>query len=116
MSVRPTSDQLLKAAELVAGHHPDVAALLRDLAEPTTPPDPVGLRKRVLRRIWRIHLAGMPRTAAARVIAAAWASYEPTEAQPVPGTQAADFDRLSRAGVRPLAWRQIADALDEMLD
>jgi hypothetical protein len=89
------------------------------MAEANTPealPDPARLRKRILRRIWNVHYHGMARTAAARLIASTWATYEPADAPLVPGTREDAFDRLSRAGFRPVAWRRIADDLDRDLD
>jgi hypothetical protein len=110
------SDALLDAAEALEGPHPDVAALLRDLAKPEALPESRGLRKRILRRLWRVCYPFAARTAAARLIASAWASFTPTQAPPIPDSKEELFDRLHRAGARPLAWRQIADELDPAFD
>jgi hypothetical protein len=111
-SSRPSAavDELRAAADRVAAEFPTAAALLRAFAAPT--PDPRAIRRLVLRQLWRRHCPGAARTTAARLLAAAWRAWAPDDGTDLPDTLGAGFARLSRLGVAPLAWRQIADDLD----
>jgi hypothetical protein len=116
MTARPARERLLAAAEVLEGFDPGVAALLRDQAEPDELPDSRGLRKRLLRRIWRVHLHGLSRHAAAREIAKQWAAFRPLRGALAPGSLAYDLDRLRRANYRPLKVRRITELLDPAFD
>jgi hypothetical protein len=116
MTVCPPPAEMLAVAEAVAEQHPDVAALLRDLAEADVSPDHKRIRQGVLRRIRNVHFVGMSRNRAAEEIAEAWATFRPLRTPLVPGSLAADLDRLHRYGFRPIGARQIFDVLDPVLD
>lgn len=107
----------LEAGKPVAGEDARVLARLLHwaLASPETP-DPRRPRRHLLRRAWREHFPDLPRTTAARMLASAWASWSPGPADALPGSLSAIFDRLHRAGFRPIGWRQMADDLDPALD
>jgi hypothetical protein len=110
-----SADELLAAADRVAAEFPFAASTLRALAVPRQASDPRSLRRIILRQMWRRHYFGTARTAAARLLSAAWASWEPGEEPELPGTLGEGFARLARLGAAPLRWRQIADDLDPTL-
>jgi hypothetical protein len=83
---------------------------------PANPPDRIALRKAILRRIWRNHYPGMPRSAAARAIEIEWKEHIPGTRDREPNALEAGLDDLARLLIRPLAWRQLADDLDASLD
>jgi hypothetical protein len=70
------------------------------------------LRRDVLNRLKRTIGFGLSTTAAAHLIAEIWAAYRPGDEPPAFGTPEALFDRLDRAGCRPLKWRQIFDEIN----
>jgi hypothetical protein len=108
--------ELVAAAAMVASTHARAAARLLAMAAPVERPDPLRLRRLVLRRLWRDHLLGLSRTSAARVLAAAWASWQPGDGGEAPGSMGDGFCRLHRVGIRPRsAWTLIKD-LDPSLD
>lgn len=74
------------------------------------------LRKRLMRRLAFEHYRDEARTAAAKLIAAAWALHRGDGGEALPGTPSEFFDRLAREGVSPAGWRTIADDLDSALD
>ncbi|MER8838467.1 hypothetical protein NKH86_06855 [Mesorhizobium sp. M0913] len=95
----------------------EATRLMLTLAELITPPasDRLILRKAVLRRIRASFYPGLAFTAAARLIATEWRSVAAHDSQ-IPGSKSDYFARLTRAGVRPIAWRTIAEDLDYELD
>ena len=101
---------LLTAAARIEREFPNVAALLRRTAVDSK--QPRGLRRQLLRRIWRGHYPSLTRCAAAREIARAWRSNVPTELTPAPGTERELFMRLHAVCPRPLSERQIITDLD----
>ena len=103
--------ELLSAAVAVARTHPRAAARLRAWAMPPERPDPKKLRRIVLQRLWRTHLRGLSRTAAARVLAALWAAWRPGD-EGLPGSAAEGFRRLYDVGIRPVSARTIVSDLD----
>lgn len=105
--------ELRAAADHIEAAFPRAAEVLRALALPS--PDPRSIRRVVLRQLWRRHFFGVARTTAARLLAAAWAEWEPHDEAELPGTLGEGFARLARLGVAPLQWRQIADDLDPTL-
>jgi hypothetical protein len=92
---------------------PEATRLMLTIAELITPPssDRLILRRAVLRRLKERFYPGMAFTAAAQLIASEWRSVEIEDSQ-IPGSKADYFARLTRAGVRPIAWRTIAEDID----
>lgn len=111
----PLPEKLAALASWVDLHDRETAEWLRAAAANHGPPiDRDWVRKQALRRIWRLHLPGLPRSVAARQISAAWSIAD--EAESVPGSLDDMLGRLARDGFRPLAWRRIDELLDPALD
>lgn len=89
---------------------PDVAAFLRRAVADGEQPREV--RKHLLRRLWKLHYAWLPRCSAAKEIAGDWRAFVPTEATPAPGTKQEWFVRLRAVCPTPLSERQISTDLD----
>ena len=100
--------RLADAARYLEAEHGDVAAFLRGLAAADGDARSRMARKAALRRIWRTRYFGTARTAAARLIAIEWQAV--AAGHDVPAEIAEAYADL--AGMRPLAWRAIADDLD----
>ena len=106
--------KLRAAAEALAASDPLVSDWLRAAAEALRAPDPAQLRRILLHRIWRQHWPGMAKTTAARLMAQEWSDWRRRgKPEGLPGSVAASFAGLDRAGVRPIAERQIGEDLDD---
>jgi hypothetical protein len=79
------------------------------------PVEPVALRRKMLRRIWRRWHAGVKRTPAAGLIFDEWVFALAEGGDPLPGTKADAYAALGRAGIAPVARRTIVDDLDDDL-
>jgi hypothetical protein len=125
------TDQRARLAELLQRYTEDLKAdrpfrdgaapafsYLAERAERDQAPDPIALRRRILRRIWREHYAHLDRTPAADRIAAAWSQLEGEGEQafvPPEGVRAL-LDRLRRAKIARVEKRTIIADLDPSLD
>lgn len=107
---RPPRDKIIRAARDLQDKFPEVAAWLRKVVRPVT--ERRRRRMAVLRAIRAQHFADDYRTVAARLIAAAWANLD-TRVEPSPGSLEDSLHRLARLGLRPVAWRMIAEDIDE---
>lgn len=105
-----TPDEMRDAAEILARAGSPVAPLLASMADPLTSAEALRLRREALRTVWRVGFLYATRTAAARLIAAAWRAYR--LGQPCRPEIAVHFAAMERAGVAPLHWRTIAEDLD----
>ncbi|RWM21740.1 MAG: hypothetical protein EOR73_10020 [Mesorhizobium sp.] len=114
------------ADQIAAGNFPeaeDLAAgllILKQLVdedEADRVPDARALRRNILRRIWNVFYPGKAITVAAKLIAADWHMAGDVAANdPLPGTKAAYFARLTRDGISPKSWNTIWADLDASQD
>lgn len=111
MTARLDPSALIDAARALDGSHAEVAAFLRGMAARDGNDRARIIRRAALRRIRVKRHQWQARTAAARLIAAEWQAV--SRGFPVPEEVAEAYAPL--AGMRPLAWRAIADDLDDEL-
>lgn len=102
------------AARIIAALQRENARLRAEQERRALDPDEVR-RALLIRACWRLY-PGMRRTTAAKALAADWAAFAAAPASLAHDEDAIlIFRELQRAGVRPLAWRQIADIIDPEL-
>lgn len=107
--------ELRVAARIAAKNGaPQAAAWIEALLAPITAAELEAVRRATLRKIARTSFPFASRSAAAKAIAGAWQAWRLGEETPSDLAEA--FDLLTRAGVRPIAWRKIVDVLDPDLD
>lgn len=70
------------------------------------------LRRTVMRRLRFEHYRDMSQSAAAQMIATAWAASRPSDEEHVPGSKEELFERLHREGIQPCSSRTIISDLD----
>lgn len=111
----PLHNRIVSAAGTVEQFDAEVADWMRRESVGEDPPDRDILRKAILRRAWRKHLSGLPRSGAARELADLWATIDGSE-EHIPGSLEEMVARLVRARFRPLSSRRIDDLLDPQFD
>ncbi|MGJ3264313.1 MAG: hypothetical protein ACFE0R_13860 [Salinarimonas sp.] len=102
----------LRVAAIIARKNgaPNAAAWIEACLSPMTAAELEAVRRATLRKVARTAFPFESRSAAAKAIHGAWVEWR--AGGPCPQDLADAFALLAAAGVRPIAWRTIADVLD----